>query len=658
MGCKKIADTIYVNGYIYTGVKNKVVSSVAVKNGKILKVGSVECVKKYQGENTEIIDLFGKMMLPGFVAGHMHPSLTAVNLVSGFDAYGSTIDEIKGKIEAFATANPDLPFLNGFSMPRSSWVSEGPLAPTYLDLDAIPGVNGRPLCIGELAAHSVVCNKAWLDILDLDASYPYPTNPPNGSIERFPAGDPNEFKPTGWLNENAQTLQTNLNPFPEKLDFQATFLEILNTAFSSAGVTAYFDAMNSRYCNIEKQKILFDWINELAVQGKLPCEVNCAWYINPADLSNPPVSVTQQIALANQYSMAYTSPLFRPRTTKFFVDGVFEIVPNGSALRLEPYSDAATSNNCTYNVSDPEYYGLDFWGDVGEDLTAALAQANSLGLQIHIHGIGDGGVRKAVDSIEAAGIPKSQRPCIAHLETSSIEDQARMAALGISATITPNWSSMEPLDTVYSNQRIGFDNSYRGMHFFQSLFDNGVNVSIGSDYPIAPPDYNFSTYMAMCRVYPPNLYELYFGDQTTYPYNNDLSIDYNCTDFENPVGNLLFPIVPERPNLGDVNDQRVLPIDRVIYASCTGGAVQMLRDKHMGTIEKCKDANFVIWDTNWFDYASKYMKSNSPTDLEKVSTSKVVSTIFKGKQVYPAPEGGSATRKIVKLGDTSHMHCC
>lgn len=660
------ADTVLINGFIYTGVNNEVVQSVAIKDGKICAVGSNKCTRKFIGKDTQVIDLDGRMTLPGFVESHSHPSYVATVVSVGVDVLvnedGSTATsgaEMLANIKRFADENPELDFILGYNYNRALFQADtgNVLSPTALDLDA--AVPDRPSAIFEQNGHSYWINSQFIALLDLNTLYPFPTQPVNGLIERYPAGDPLENLATGQLNENALTLVTNALPLVDKELFKEVYLSLL-AFYNSLGVTTLFDAMNTAYGTISLQKTYQDYVNELAQTELLPCRVRASWYINPADLSQAALTPAQQIALAAQFKIEYNDPnaLFRVNTVKFFVDGILEGGEVGTALLVEPYCDTffppSPCCNCTTN-----YRGLDFWAN--SDLTASMAQANNAQFQIHVHTIGDGAAKRAVDSLQSAGVSKNMRPAMAHLQLISDEYVAKMAQLGVTASITPIWPVVDIFTSAFYYPRLGFNRMYHEQYPFQSMFDLGINVATGSDFPVALPEYNQHTFTGMTRLLSQSVYDSNYGDEVKFPYTTDLAHTYSYTDFPQDLVTEPIPVGPLKPNLGDLDDERIYPLDRLIASYTRNTAKQILLEREIGTIEVGKSADIVVWDTNWFPFAKRFKATNDVLDLEPVANSAVELTIFRGAVVYSTLPDVPSTVSLptAKVDYTKlKMHAC
>ncbi|NOT84116.1 MAG: amidohydrolase [Methylococcaceae bacterium] len=627
------ADLVFLNGYIYTAEDdtdhhNKdrrnphhqaVVQSIATRNKQIIFVGSDEDGKEFIGPKTQVIDLHGKMVLPGFIDTHTHMELFSAaetdgpNLLNDF-----TVADITKHIKDFADSHPERAVVGGFNYSRTVYNTEtGDVSrPNVADLDLI--IPDRPAAIIELSTHSVWVNTKTLQLLGITDSTP---NPVNGVIERDANGHA-----TGQLLENAVSLVTNALAKTDKAQFQDKFLKTVDY-FNAHGVTGAFEAMDSAYGNIAIQNYYHTAIQELAAQDKLNMRIKGSWYINPADTSSPSLSPKAQLDLAAINNKAFQSPNghFRTDTVKFFIDGVVEGGNHATALMIKPYCELITYS-CV-DAGAGTYKGLDFWANANQDLVAALKQANKSDFQIHIHSIGNGAVRKAALALEQANVDRSMYPTMAHLQLTEYEDLARMAKQGITASITPRWAELDNYFSAYYISRLGFDRASQ-QDRFKTMFDLGINVTAGSDYAISNPEYEIHTFTALTRLLPRKIYDLWYGDEKLYPYISNLDYVFKPNDFD-PINFSVMPIGALPPA-----NERIKSLEDLIKSYTINAAKQLRLDKTTGSIAVGKSADLVVWDTNWFTPASQFAKSNNLTDLDPLINSSVVYTLFEGKIVY------------------------
>jgi hypothetical protein len=157
-------------------------------------------------------------------------------------------------------------------------------------------------------------------------------------------------------------------------------------------------------------------------------------------------------------------------TVKFFADGVVE---GGTAALLEPY------------VDDPCSHGMPVWD--WDELKAAATAMDALGFQLHIHAIGDAGIRAALDTVEhvtRVNGPRDRRPVVAHTQVVHPADLPRFAALGVIANFEPLWAQRDALMDDLTAPRLG-DERTAWQYPMGSLLRSGARISFGSDWPVS-----------------------------------------------------------------------------------------------------------------------------------------------------------------------------
>lgn len=197
---KEIADTIFINGKIYTVEKQQPwAEAVAISEGKIIYVGNNKCVYSYKGNMTKVIDLKGKMMLPGFIDSHLHAEAT-VNFLFSVNLQGSqTVEEYIQRVVTYAEQHPDAPAIQG-----NGWsnILFPPTGPNKEALDAV--VQDIPVALRSEDFHSLWVNSKALELAGITKDTP---NPEGGVIERNEDGEP-----SGTLRETAQNLVLSTLP--------------------------------------------------------------------------------------------------------------------------------------------------------------------------------------------------------------------------------------------------------------------------------------------------------------------------------------------------------------------------------------------------------------------------------------------------------------
>jgi predicted amidohydrolase YtcJ len=203
-----------------------------------------------------------------------------------------------------------------------------------------------------------------------------------------------------------------------------------------------------------------------AEQNALRMRFNLALYADPRHFDTQVAEYAEQCSRVE----AAGSALLTANTVKFFADGVVE---NETGALLAPY------------CSGLHNHGQQNWA--GQSLAEAARRVDDLGLQIHIHAIGDAAVRQALDAIEyviETNGPRDRRPVIAHVQLVDDQDLARFAQLGVIPNMQPLWAQLDALMTVLTVPRLGPERADR-QYQIRSLSNSGAPLSFGSDWPVS-----------------------------------------------------------------------------------------------------------------------------------------------------------------------------
>ncbi|HED18546.1 MAG TPA: amidohydrolase, partial [Gammaproteobacteria bacterium] len=226
------ADMLFTNGKVYTvNEAQPWAEAVAVEGNKIIYVGSSSTTKKYAGKNTRIIDLDGKMLLPGFIEGHIHPITGAIASV-GVDLQFDTIEEVLGAVKKYADANPEMEIIRGFGWRYPLFPVTGP---TKEQLDSI--IPDRPVYLIAIDAHSGWANSMALKMAGVTTDTPDP-QPGFSHYQR----DPKTKEATGYLVEVPAMIEVLSDIQPQTKQRAAEEFEKLLPQFPAAGITSVFDA--------------------------------------------------------------------------------------------------------------------------------------------------------------------------------------------------------------------------------------------------------------------------------------------------------------------------------------------------------------------------------------------------------------------------------
>ena len=438
--------TLFTEGTVWTGTADT--DAVLVEDGVIRAVGGQ--ARDRAPADAEIVDLDGGFLMPSFGDGHAHP------LYGGLEAAGPavrpcrSVDEIVSTVREFAADHPEQEWIVGASY-DGSLAPEGLFDARWLDA-AVPD---RPVVLRAWDYHTVWCNSAALQRAGITADTPEPAL---GEIPRRPDGSP-----LGTLREwGAVDLVMNVMPAAD----EQVRIDALGTAADyllARGVTWVQDAW------VEPGDV--DTYLAAAAAGALRMRFNLALYADPRHFDTQ----VPGFADARRRVQAAGSPLLTANTVKFFADGVVE---NETGALLEPYCSGLHSHG-EFN------WGQRNWA--GDSLAEAAAAVDDLGLQIHIHAIGDAAVRQALDAVEYVlrrnGI-RDRRPVIAHAQLVADADIVRFAGLDVIPNMQPLWAQRDALMTVLTVPRLGPERADR-QYRMASLVATGARLAHGSDWPVS-----------------------------------------------------------------------------------------------------------------------------------------------------------------------------
>jgi len=476
------ADLVLTGGAVYTvDAARTWAQAVAVSGGRIAAVGTDAGMRPHVGQRTEVVNLRGRMVLPGFQDAHVHASGGGLER-NQCDLTGEhTRQGYLAAIRGYADGNPGAEWITGGGW--SMDVFPGGV-PGKDDLDAI--VPDRPVFLSNRDHHGAWVNSRALALAGIGAATP---DPPDGRIERTAAGEPQ-----GTLHEGAMNLVQRLVPAPDLAAQVAGILEG-QRYLHSLGITAWQEAIVGDYAVVPD---CFDAYREADGRGLLTARVTGALWWRRA------TGPSQLDFLAERRAIA-TGPRFRTTSVKIMQDGVCE---NFTAAMLAPYLDG--------HGHETGGRGTSFFAP--EELTEAVTAIDARGFQVHIHAIGDRAVREALDAIAAARAangPTAGRHHIAHLQVVHPDDVPRFRELSVLANCQPLWASNEPQMTELTLPFLGPERS-AWQYPFGSLAASGAQLCFGSDWPVSSPDPMWQMHTAVNRTTAPGY--PFRGPQTDTPF--------------------------------------------------------------------------------------------------------------------------------------------
>ncbi|KZN55129.1 hypothetical protein N474_16800 [Pseudoalteromonas luteoviolacea CPMOR-2] len=445
------ATQVFTNGNIYTVNDTKPwAQAVAINNNKIVFVGSNENVQQYIGSTTQVIDLGGKMMMPGFHDVHMHP------LESGSDATQFTIpqeasvDTYIALVQEAALQNPTAQWLIGYGHNIGTLLemSDSPLE--VLD-DAVPN---RPVIIMEQTSHSMWVNSKALELAGLHTQS---IDPIGGVI-----GRDEQMRLDGILYDNAgnQVMELAMRSLSnaQQNDYLG-LIEYTMPALNQAGITSISDART-----YWQRGHLETW-QRVADEDKLTLRVHLGLW------AYPQMNDASQISKLKSFYQASPDSLLKVNQVKFYVDG---ILVNTTAAMHDPYHQ---------NWLDLEgNKGLNYFTQARlEQYIKALEPS---GFNFNIHAIGDRGIHEALNAIENASAGKS-RHRLTHLEVVDPADYDRFNKLGVIADAQVAGDFTDPSHWPENIPLLGAERS-QDLVPIKSLVENQATLTLSSDWNVSP----------------------------------------------------------------------------------------------------------------------------------------------------------------------------
>jgi predicted amidohydrolase YtcJ len=444
------ASVVLLHGKIHTqDATRRVAQAIALSGNTILAVGSDNDVNALIGPGTRIVDLGGRVLLPGIIDAHTHPAATAQTLdLCNLGDKPISSAELRGQVATCLAQRPGDP---------NRWFEVVAVDPVGLvltpeDLDTI--LPGRPLILYGSGGHTVWVNSAALRVAHITAAT---KDPAGGRIERDANGTP-----TGVLQDTAQELAQRAMPARD-LDLDAALLERAFAAMNARGITSVQDASIDDDSYMPMYKRLYD-------THRLKMRVRASYKLT--DLHAAAKTLVER-AIEFRAKWAIDPDFLRGDAVKIFADGLIEY-PAQTAALLEPYLDAAGH---TTRIRGPSYF-------TQENLNHIIAEADAAGFTIHVHAIGDRAVRSALDAFAYSrklNGPSDNRDQIAHLELVDPADFSRFKALSVIANFQLDWAVS---DDFVLNGTIPYIGSRRARYLYpaRSLRDAGALIVGGSDW--------------------------------------------------------------------------------------------------------------------------------------------------------------------------------
>jgi len=442
------ADTVYTNGRVYTVNDAQAwAEAVAIKDGRFLVVGSAAEVEAVTGEATEVVDLGGRMAMPGLIDVHVHPLSVAASWANlKIDDPGDA-DAMVEAIRQYAAAHPDLPMIRGEAWNLGVFPDDSPRKEL---LDAI--TTDRPIYLISQTGHSAWVNSKALEMAGITRDTPITSQI---VFDR----DPATGEPSGTVREFAMGMVEKILP-PTPLDNYAASLQLILKEFNSFGFTSLQPAEGAR-----------PWIEgaaHLESSGGLTARLFPAWDWRTS------ISLMTTVEEAEEAISSwrdFQTPLIYPRYVKIYYD----TSPDSySALLLDDY------------VGRPGFKGK---ANLPKDeFIEVMTHLNAEGIGVLAHVLGDGGGRELVDVFTAVRATNGDNGTPLHFSHAwmtrpeDIERLARVEDACIDFSPALNYPAAEIVGSMVPP--LG-EARYQKFFNARSAFETGMDVGFGSDWASA-----------------------------------------------------------------------------------------------------------------------------------------------------------------------------
>ncbi|KAL4914114.1 amidohydrolase 3 [Aspergillus aurantiobrunneus] len=436
--------TVFKNARVYSTAhstaRDDFVSCMVIQKDRITHVGSFD--EAVIPEDAAVIDLQGRIVMPGFVDGHVHILQYGLSLCKVDVINCTSLKQIREVIKNYATTQPSVPRILCRGWIQST-IDGDPLASMIDDIDP------RPIYIEALDLHSTWCNSAALDEMHAHTT----PDPSDGTIHREKNG-----RATGLLSEGA--VMNFVWPFLERVTPKNEKLSALHTAIQSYSAAGYTGAVD-----MAMSEDSWEILNIYRRNNKIPFHIAVHWLVPFSDNQDVNFSyVDRAIELRRQYD----DPDFCIAGIKLMCDGV---VDGCTAALRQPYG----------GNSDPVE---PIWPT--DMMTSVVQRADNAGLQVAIHAIGDKAVHQSITILSTLSTRepnRERRHRIEHLELTSPDDAKRLGELGIIASIQPVHS--DPAHFKAWPNLIGAHRCKRAFAY-KDFLSGGAKIALGTDAPTAP----------------------------------------------------------------------------------------------------------------------------------------------------------------------------
>lgn len=609
------ANTLYLNGKIHTqdGQRSQV-EAMVVSDGKFTYVGSREGAEAYQNKATQVVDLQGKMVLPGLHDNHIHLIGTVALDMCDLDGQSIDLDQLAAKVKEclprYAPKPGDWLVVNQWS-PYDGNTPTATYATVLSALDAMAPDN--PVMLAGVDGHAGGYNSQALALAkDKDGNvvgFNPTTLAPGGVFADF---IPYVDLTSGVIRDAARSAI----PVPDSgvlsaSDDQAAaqydkILPAISELMASRGITGIQDACASDFI---RQRL-----RNMEAQDLLHMRVTAATCFHDDDFSGK-LDLAGHLAKARAVRDSFAEdPLIKADAVKIFLDGVIEgdpftdpvFLPNAGMLenyhRPHLAMDPASSDvTITADSEDAGSNGIVNYQDA--DLKRYVSALDKEGFSIHMHSIGDRSTRMALDALEAArasngdhGIPHT----LAHLQVVHPDDQKRLGELGLYLTFTYAWTNPQLAYDMLVSPFI--QPTKAGQSLSEAIYDP-LGYLHDALYPVESTRKAGAVLVA----------------------GSDAPVDSRDP---RPFENMAAGIMRAADGHDEYRASQRISLSEMLAAYTINGARAVRQGDITGSIEVGKSADFIVLDRDLF----ALVKAGTP---EQIADTQVERTVFQGKTVYP-----------------------
>jgi predicted amidohydrolase YtcJ len=469
-GIMQGADLILLHGKIWTGepasrpgvkpAPAKFAEAVAIANGHILAVGSDAEIQGYAGASTRVVDLKGRLAVPGLIDSHAHFIGGGFQLLSVDLKDARSEEEFTGRIAAKAKMLAPGRWLLGGDWDEQAWASAK--LPTRQMIDAVTG--DHPAFLSRYDGHAVLANSLALKLAGVTRATP---DPVGGVIVRDGTGEP-----TGIFKDAAQDLISRAIPRPS----EAEMTEALHAALAEAARVG-LTSLHSITVDADSWNGSFTGEIQLLRRAELEGWLTCRMY------EIIPITRWEKLRDAGiEHNMG--DDFIKLGGVKAFADGS---LGSATAWMYEPFADDPGNRGIPLPLMNPP-----------AKMEALASGADLAQIQICIHAIGDRAIAEILDMYERLGgsNPAAHRFRIEHAQHTRPQDFARFGKLGIVASMQP-YHAID--DGRWAEKRLGPERA-KWSYAWRSMLDAGAPLAFGSDWPVAPLSPILGIYAAVTRA--------------------------------------------------------------------------------------------------------------------------------------------------------------